>query len=48
MDAIFCGITRIRLVSSGNVNNIITLTIDKVQIEETTESGVLCPSASSR
>lgn len=46
MDAIFCGVTRIRLVSSGNVNNIITLTMEKVQIEESTDSGILCPSVS--
>lgn len=44
MDAIFCGVTKIRLVSSGNSNNLITLTIDKVKAEETSESGVLCPS----
>lgn len=47
MDAIFCGVTRIRLVSSGNINNIITLVMDKVLLEESTESGVLCPSTSS-
>lgn len=44
MDAIFCGVTRIRLVSSGRSNNLITLTIDKVKDEEKSESGVLCPS----
>lgn len=44
MDAIFCGVTRIRLVSSGTTNNIVTLTIDKVNTEEADDSGVLCPS----
>ncbi|XP_065212220.1 corticotropin-releasing factor-binding protein [Planococcus citri] len=47
LDSIFCGVTKIRLVSSGTTNNLITLTIGKVNAEENTESGVLCPSLSS-